>query len=45
MEKEEIALRLVEAWVGQEGNPVNIYSVLQNYEYILKELETNNTKI
>lgn len=40
MEKEEIiALRLVEAWTKQEGNPVQIYDVYSNYVDVLKWLK------
>ena len=44
MEKEEIALRLVEAWAGQEEYNT-MYEVIDNYKIALRELSQNNTKI
>lgn len=36
---EEIALRLVEAWAGQDGCPVSFNGVVDNYFEVLKKLE------
>ncbi|MGM7415447.1 hypothetical protein [Lactococcus lactis] len=39
MAEEEIALRLVEAWVGQSGLPVSFDGILKNYEESLEKVQ------
>lgn len=38
MDKEEIALRLTEAWTKQQGLPASIDTVIKNYKYTLENL-------
>ncbi len=40
--KEEIALRLTEAWVSQEGHCAGYKYVYDAYDYIMKKLKEEN---
>ena len=41
---EEIALRLVESWLSQPGDPVRMDRILETYDKVLKHLEESDDK-